>query len=168
MSDRGLEFFIRSLTILRLACLCCGFNPVDNYLVDCGSTKDTRVGNRVFLADDSTTIPSKNSFAFLNALEVVSVSDALITDDASTYNPLGRFQGLFSQALETHYRVNMGGPTIFPENDTLGRTWVSDQSYLVNPNVATNISENGGDKYLLQDEATPDIAPPAFMLLGPL
>ncbi|KAF2301310.1 hypothetical protein GH714_022564 [Hevea brasiliensis] len=60
----------------------------------------------------------------------------------------------------------MGGPTIFPENDTLGRTWVSDQSYLVNPNVATNISENGGDKCLLQDEATPDIASPAVYATG--
>ncbi|KAF2301308.1 hypothetical protein GH714_022547 [Hevea brasiliensis] len=106
-------------------------------------------------------IPSKNSFAFLNTLEVVSVPDALIKDDASTFNPFERFQGLFSQALETPYRVNMGGPTIFPENDTLGRTWVSDQGFLVNPNVATNVSENGADKYLLQDEATPDIAHPA-------
>uniref|UniRef100_A0A2C9W1R7 Protein kinase domain-containing protein n=1 Tax=Manihot esculenta TaxID=3983 RepID=A0A2C9W1R7_MANES len=265
MSDRELKVFIQALTILSVACACSGFIPVDNYRVDCGSSKDTRVGNRVFSADNSTTyslstpkiifaktsesvtssddsflyqtarildgtskysfsirqtgrhwirlyfypfvhdkynmksakfdvlgqdhvllsnfsvkyhvvkefsvnvtsntleitfrIPSKNSFAFLNALEVVSVPDGLITEDASTFNPPGEFKGLFSQALETLYRVNMGGPIIFPENDTPGRTWVSDQIFLVNPNVATRISDISAVKYT--EGATPDIAPPA-------
>ncbi|KAF2283379.1 hypothetical protein GH714_003669 [Hevea brasiliensis] len=265
MSDRGLKIFTCALSILSLASLCCGFNPVDNYLIDCGSSSDTTVGDRVFLADNSTSnslstpknifarastsvtssdysllyqtarildgtskytfsiqqpgrhwirfyfypfvydsynmnraifhvstqdhvllsnfsvnsnvvkefsvnvtstsleiifTPSSNSFAFLNALEVVSIPDALITDDASTFDPLGTFQGLFSQALETVFRVNMGGPTILPENDTLGRTWVPDQDFLINENFATNISKISAVKYV-EGGATPDIAPNA-------
>ncbi|KAF2301336.1 hypothetical protein GH714_022883 [Hevea brasiliensis] len=51
-----------------------------------------------------------------------------------------------------------GGPTIFPENDNLGRTWVSDQGFLVNLNVAANISDISAVKYVLGG-ATPDTAP---------
>ncbi|CAK9156904.1 unnamed protein product [Ilex paraguariensis] len=36
-----------------------------------------------------TMTPFKNSFAYLNALEVVSVPDILITDDAASVNPPG-------------------------------------------------------------------------------
>uniref|UniRef100_A0A5B6ZAG2 Putative receptor-like protein kinase HERK 1 n=1 Tax=Davidia involucrata TaxID=16924 RepID=A0A5B6ZAG2_DAVIN len=250
--------------ILSLLCFSSGFNPPDNYLIDCGSPTNTTVGDRVFVADNlaskflstpqnilantssnsiassddsslhrtarifngtskytfsmsqsgrhwirlyffpfvygnynlssanfsvsaqdyvvldsfnpnSTSVkefsvnvtsstlvitftPSANSVAFLNALEVVSIPDMLITDDATSVNPPGKFQGLLSQALETVARVNMGGPTILPKNDTLWRTWVPDQSFLVEKNLATNLSKIGAVKYPAGG-ATPDIAP---------
>ncbi|KAF9601039.1 hypothetical protein IFM89_015024 [Coptis chinensis] len=84
-------------------------------------------------------VPSGNSFAFLNALEVVSVPDELITNDA-TPNPVGNFQGLSRQALETVHRVNMGGPLITSSNDTLGRTWVPDQPFLLTLNLVQAVS----------------------------
>ncbi|OAY37887.1 receptor-like protein kinase HERK 1 isoform X2 [Manihot esculenta] len=67
---------------------------------------------------------------------------------------------MFSQALETVYRVNMGGPTILPETDTLGlaRTWVPDQGFLINKNFATNVSNIAAVKYV-EGGATPEIAP---------
>ncbi|KDP44164.1 hypothetical protein JCGZ_05631 [Jatropha curcas] len=268
MGDRGSKFLIWVLLILSLACLISGFAPIDNYLIDCGSSSDTVVANRVFLADNSTTnsvstpktifvqssrvdstlsfsddsqlyrtarildgnskysfsirqtgrhwirlyfypfaqdsydmsrarfdvstqehtllsnfsvntdvvkefsinvtsksleitfTPSENSFAFLNALEVVSVPDALITEDASTFNPVGNFQGMMWQALETAYRVNMGGSLITPRNDTLGRTWVSDQGFLINQNLAITVSKISAVNYV-SGGATPDIAPNA-------
>ncbi|VVA20793.1 PREDICTED: receptor [Prunus dulcis] len=105
-----------------------------------------------------TFTPSKNSFAFLNALEVVSVPDQLITDDA--YTGSVKFQGLTTQALETSWRVNMGGPTVSFENDTLWRTWVPDQSFLVNADHANDFSNIAAVNY---DPglalATKDIAP---------
>ncbi|KAG5238166.1 kinase family protein [Salix suchowensis] len=107
-----------------------------------------------------TFTPSGNSFAFLNALEVVSVPDELITDDAETFNPAGRFKGLSWQALETVYRVNMGGPTVSFENDTLGRTWVPDKSYLLGNNLAINVSNIAAVKYV-GGGATQDSAPNA-------
>ncbi|KAJ6425002.1 hypothetical protein OIU84_025717 [Salix udensis] len=97
-----------------------------------------------------TFTPSGNSFAFLNALEVVSVPDELITDDAETFNP----------ALETVHRVNMGGPTVSFENDTLGRTWVPDQSFLIQNNLAINVSNIAAVKYVVGG-ATQDSAPNA-------
>nr|QGT52221.1 RLK1-like kinase 10 [Pyrus x bretschneideri] len=103
-----------------------------------------------------TFTPSSNSFAFLNAIEVVSVPDQLITDDASTVSE--KFQGLTNQALETAWRVNMGGPRVSFENDTLWRTWVPDQSFLVNENLAQDFSNIAAVKYEA-GLATADIAP---------
>ncbi|XP_062012524.1 receptor-like protein kinase HERK 1 [Rosa rugosa] len=104
-----------------------------------------------------TFTPSSGSFAFLNAIEVVSVPDALITDDATTTTP-GKFQGLMSQALETTWRVNMGGPLVSFENDTLWRTWVPDQDYLVSKNLAKDFSNVAAVEYA-DGLATADSAP---------
>lgn len=105
-----------------------------------------------------TFTPSANSFAFLNALEVVSVPNELITDDANSVDTGGKFQGLLYQALETVARVNMGGPTVTFRNDTLWRTWVPDQSFLVEKNLATNASNIPAVKYV-KGGPTRDIAP---------
>lgn len=94
-----------------------------------------------------TFAPSSDSFAFLNALEVVSVPNELISDDAITITPSGKFKGLVTQALETVARVNMGGPTVTSENDTLWRTWLPDQNFLVENNLATNVSKIGAVIY---------------------
>nr|KYP55480.1 putative receptor-like protein kinase At5g61350 family [Cajanus cajan] len=73
--------------------------------------------------------PKKNSIAFINAIEVVSAPDTLISDTATAVSPLGEFKGLLKSALQVSYRINVGGPTITPENDTLSRTWETDESY---------------------------------------
>jgi serine/threonine protein kinase len=76
-----------------------------------------------------------NGLAFINAIEVVSVPDDLIADNAQMVNPVQQYNGLSTQPLETVYRVNMGGPKVTPDNDTLSRTWMTDQRYLLNPDV---------------------------------
>ncbi|KAK1297864.1 Receptor-like protein kinase HERK 1 [Acorus calamus] len=83
---------------------------------------------------------SGSSIAYVNAIEVVSVPDGL-TDDAS------KGQLLTTQTLETVYRVNMGGPKVLPSNDTLSRTWVSDQGFLVQKNLAESFSYTGFINY---------------------
>lgn len=106
-----------------------------------------------------TFIPSDNSSAFVNALEVVSVPNSLITDDATLVNPSTGFKGLLTQALETVARVNMGGPAVSPFNDTLSRSWVPDQGFLVQKNLATNTSNIAAVKYPAGGAAV-DTAPP--------
>ncbi|CAN4101825.1 unnamed protein product [Withania somnifera] len=234
--------------LLGFLCVSYGFDPADNYLIDCGSSKDTNVGNRVFIADNSaskfvstsqdiladtkagnsllyqtarifteqssykfpinnvgrhwirlyfypfvyktydmssatfsvstqqnvllgnfspkkvvsvkefsvnvttkdlviTFSPLGDSFAYINALEIVSVPDGLITDEASTFGPSGVFSGMYAQALETVARVNMGGPAVSFDNDTLWRSWVPDRGYLTQPDFATSMSKIGSVKY---------------------
>ncbi|KAK6234783.1 hypothetical protein SCA6_010120 [Theobroma cacao] len=105
-----------------------------------------------------TLSPSENSFAFINALEVVSVPDELIPDGASSVKSSVGFQGLMRQALETVARVNMGGPTVSFQNDTLGRTWVPDQRFLVEKNLALSVSNTNAVKYV-DGGSTEEIAP---------
>ncbi|KAE8711423.1 Receptor-like protein kinase THESEUS 1 [Hibiscus syriacus] len=102
--------------------------------------------------------PSENSFAFINALEVVSAPDRLIPDDARTVKSSMGFQGLTWQALETVARVNMGGPMVSLDNDTLSRTWVPDQSFLIEKNLASTVSNIRSVKYV-DGGSTPEIAP---------
>ncbi|KAK4370413.1 hypothetical protein RND71_009888 [Anisodus tanguticus] len=269
LNDEGiLGFWIVNggLCILVLGLLCgvSGFDPADNFLIDCGSSKDTDISNRVFVSDKSAskylktsqdiladtpsnsitntddsplyqtariftkqstyTFPIKQtgrhwirlyfypfsyqeydmstanfsvstqknvllgnfsaknvtvkefsvnvtskdlviifspksySFAYINALEIVSVPDVLIADDASTISPAGVFSGMYAQALETVARVNMGGSLVSFENDTLWRTWVTDRSFLTQPSSAKSVNKIGSVKYP-KVGATPDFAP---------
>ncbi|ERN03433.1 hypothetical protein AMTRI_Chr02g218940 [Amborella trichopoda] len=102
--------------------------------------------------------PSNNSVSFVNGIEVVSVPDELIPDQALALNPFTSFNGLSGLALETVFRLNMGGPIIIPGNDTLGRRWENDRSYLHVKNSAQNYSVNPSIiKY--QTGVTPETAP---------
>ncbi|CAN7115020.1 unnamed protein product [Brassica rapa subsp. narinosa] len=96
-----------------------------------------------------TFIPSNRgySFAFVNAFEVVSVPDTLIPDQATTLNPSSPVP-LSHLAFETVYRLNMGGPLLTPENDTLGRRWENDAEYLhVNSSVLVVTANPSSIKY---------------------
>ncbi|KVI02257.1 Concanavalin A-like lectin/glucanase, subgroup, partial [Cynara cardunculus var. scolymus] len=103
-------------------------------------------------------VPSNNSIAFVNAIEVVSIPDNLIPDQAIGLSPSSPVNGLAELAFETVYRLNMGGPKLSPQNDTLGRTWENDEKYLHVNSSAANVSINPSFvKY--PDDLTPDIAP---------
>ncbi|KAJ0720124.1 putative protein kinase RLK-Pelle-CrRLK1L-1 family [Helianthus annuus] len=103
-------------------------------------------------------IPSNNSVAFVNAIEVVSVPDYLIPNEATSVFPITTINGLSNQAFETMYRLNMGGPKLTPQNDTLGRTWENDKKYLhVNGSAASVSVIPSIIKYT--ESVTPEIAP---------
>ncbi|XP_057534936.1 receptor-like protein kinase HERK 1 [Amaranthus tricolor] len=103
--------------------------------------------------------PASNSVAFLNALEVFLVPDALIKDDASLTYPIGSFKGLLTVALETVFRVNMGGPSVDYNNDTLWRNWVPDDNFLEHKDFGLAI--RGKPVKYIVGLATEDDAPPA-------
>lgn len=107
-----------------------------------------------------TFSPSDNSIAFVNAIEVVSVPDELIADDASALNPLSTYSGLVTQALETVWRVNMGGPNVSYDDDPLQRTWISDQKFLLESNTASDVSNIAAVNYV-DGGPTENIAPPS-------
>lgn len=105
-----------------------------------------------------TFIPGNSSVGFVNAIEVVSVPDNLVPDQATTVSPYGQFDGISGLALETVYRLNMGGPLITAQNDTLGRTWENDLKYLHVNSSASNFSVSPSNiKY--GNAVSPEIAP---------
>lgn len=105
--------------------------------------------------------PASNSVAFLNALEVVLLPDALIQDDATLINPSESYKGLPTEAFETVFRVNMGGPLVNYDNDTLWRTWKPDDDFLEHKNFAVDVQKFGAVKFATSGLATRDDAPSA-------
>ncbi|KAJ6820544.1 receptor-like protein kinase THESEUS 1 [Iris pallida] len=86
-------------------------------------------------------VPSNGSVSFVNGIEVVSVPDELIYDQALAL-PNAPFTGLPELGLETMYRLNVGGPPVPPRSDTLGRTWETDAKYLHVNSSAVKVSVN--------------------------
>ncbi|MCO5608935.1 hypothetical protein L7F22_063153 [Adiantum nelumboides] len=87
--------------------------------------------------------PSMGSYAFINALEVVSMPSDILVDNSS---PLGMNSpqplGLESTAAECMYRINVGGPAVTPSNDSAGlfRTWAANETNLFATAGVMNVS----------------------------
>ena len=85
--------------------------------------------------------PRKSSFAFVNAIEAFLAPEKFITDNPKHITPAGSVDDhsdLDSKALHVIHRINVGGQTISPNNDTLWRSWTPDDDYLFLPASAKN------------------------------
>ncbi|KAK6154316.1 hypothetical protein DH2020_008564 [Rehmannia glutinosa] len=128
------------------------FTPVDNYLLACGSSQ-----NVTFLACRLLSFP-EIILLLCQCNAIVSIPDNLISDQAVALSPYGPISGLSGLALETVYRLNMGGPLVTAQNDTLGRTWENDVKYLHVNSSAVNVSVSPSNiKY--GASVSPEIAP---------
>ncbi|KAJ4969767.1 hypothetical protein NE237_002866 [Protea cynaroides] len=82
--------------------------------------------------------PSNGSVAFINGIEVISVPDGQFPPTAVSI-PIGSSVDIpVHVALGTAYRINMGGPLLTPNNDSLWRTWEPDYPFLLNSASARN------------------------------
>ncbi|PON35350.1 Mitogen-activated protein kinase kinase kinase [Parasponia andersonii] len=108
--------------------------------------------------------PSQSSrLAFVNAIEVFLVPDNFIPNSApqvKTTGPNGNLSQLLSLVFRTVHRINVGGVKITPETDTLWRTWIPDDDYLINPEAAKKsdffdasikFEDEGVTKYIAPD-----------------
>ncbi|KAG1354708.1 receptor-like protein kinase HERK 1 [Cocos nucifera] len=100
-----------------------------------------------------TFTPNSNSgtssLAFVNAIEVFTAPTSLV----------GNINQTEDQALETVYRINVGGPKVTPANDTLWRTWVPDDGYLLSKDLS---KEDSTDNITYSELDTPEVAPPSI------
>jgi serine/threonine protein kinase len=97
--------------------------------------------------------------AFVNAIEVVSHPDDLFAGPAQTVSSLGQYTGLSTQALETIHRINMGSPKITPGNDTLWRTWLPDDTSLLDRSLAVHKDVPPKSLQRMDGLASPEAAP---------
>ncbi|CAM6030677.1 unnamed protein product [Sphagnum balticum] len=78
--------------------------------------------------------PAPSSYAFINAIEVVSMPSDLYSDDASLVGQAGDVTtlGLPDCAIQGMYHINVGGVSVSPQNDSTGvwRTWEPDDGYI--------------------------------------
>ncbi|XP_021761576.1 probable receptor-like protein kinase At5g61350 [Chenopodium quinoa] len=115
------------------------------------------------LTSDTLTLkfsPKKNSFAFINAIEVISVPDDLISDTASPIPPVGNVEGVAKHAFEVALRLNVGGPLMSPKNDTLWRTWHPDEKFNTFPQGSKDAKIDPSKVKYPEGGATMYIAPP--------
>ncbi|GLT38195.1 hypothetical protein SLA2020_124590 [Shorea laevis] len=110
-----------------------------------------------------TFTPSPGSFAFINAIEVVSMPSVLYAHGSEI--PLVSAEGGRSftldntTALETMYRLNVGGQQIENKDDTgMYRTWHQDKDYLASESVTVYNLSNSSIKYT--DPDTPEYTAP--------
>ncbi|KAK3037214.1 hypothetical protein RJ639_030107 [Escallonia herrerae] len=103
----------------------------------------------------------KSGFAFVSAIEVFSAPSDLIADFGAKLigtNGIEEFKNLPSQILETVQRINVGGSKLTPFNDTLWRTWVPDEEFLVLKTAAKIASTTHTPKYQ-KGGASREVAP---------
>ncbi|XP_058006182.1 probable receptor-like protein kinase At5g24010 isoform X2 [Hevea brasiliensis] len=93
---------------------------------------------------------SKNHFMSSKSLSLVLICRA----GSSNSN----YEGILSKALQTIHRINVGGKDLTPENDTLWRFWVPDDSYIYMPATAKS-STFHSDKPNYLDGISEYIAP---------
>ncbi|KAL2460106.1 putative receptor-like protein kinase [Abeliophyllum distichum] len=142
------------------------FTPQDSFLLDCGATASTTLpGQRVFLGDQDTSKylayegrDIKAGLA-LDPAPLFPAPDVLIGDVGSQLFPKGEYHGLGNNAYQTVYRLNMGGNAVTPQNDTLGRTWEPDHSY-IDPSVAASNASVSPNIITYPEGESPLIAPP--------
>ncbi|GMP86161.1 hypothetical protein CsSME_00039043 [Camellia sinensis var. sinensis] len=101
----------------------------------------------VNVADSTLNITFKpsstpNSYAFVNGIEVVSMADIYNTADgtAMVVGPATPYYIDNSTALESVYRLNVGGNDISPSGDTgMFRSWYDDSPYIFS--AASGVSQ---------------------------
>ncbi|OIT08054.1 PREDICTED: probable receptor-like protein kinase At5g24010 [Nicotiana attenuata] len=91
----------------------------------------------------------KSKFAFVNGIEVISAPNDLIADVAQyvSFDKNEQIHGLLKNGFETVYRVNVGGWKVTPFNDSLWRTWVTDDEYLKSKDGSSKVHFGGRINY---------------------
>ncbi|KAG6777325.1 hypothetical protein POTOM_017144 [Populus tomentosa] len=110
-----------------------------NLLLSDFSTKVVVLKEYVFRVDDNAleilfSPVGKSSFGFVNAIEVFSAPKDFILDEGAklvSANGIEVYKNLSSHVLETIHRINVGGSKLVPFNDTVWRTWIPDEDFLV-------------------------------------
>jgi len=99
---------------------------VKEFFIPAGGSGDFRI----------TFTPDTGSAAFVNAVEMFPAPPELLWNSsvtpvgAAAHADMTQWQ---QQALETVYRLNVGGPLASKENGTLWRTWLPDDPFLFGP-----------------------------------
>ncbi|KAL2494300.1 putative receptor-like protein kinase [Forsythia ovata] len=130
-------------------------NKNSNLLGSGGNSSFTSLVKEYFFSIDANVIvvdfiPSKGSFGFVNAIEIIPVDDKLFNDSVSRVGGNGGSTSLNlnKRGAETMYRLNVGGSAINPSQDSdFWRTWEVDSSYMVNQDAGSEIRNRSNITY---------------------
>ncbi|KAK6150147.1 hypothetical protein DH2020_017672 [Rehmannia glutinosa] len=94
-------------------------------------------------------IPSRGSFGFVNAIEVIPEINKLFVDSVSRVGANGGNSSLnlSKRGIETMYRLNVGGSSVKPSRDSLWRKWETDSGYMINADAGSEIRNRSNITY---------------------
>ncbi|CAK7345909.1 unnamed protein product [Dovyalis caffra] len=97
-------------------------------------------------------IPSKGSFGFINAIEIVPVNGTLFADSVSKVG--GSNANVSGWGIETMYRLNVGGQEIRSNGDSdLWRKWEVDSSYMITADAGAEIKNTSNVTYASNNDS---------------
>ncbi|EEF39192.1 ATP binding protein, putative [Ricinus communis] len=104
---------------------------------------------------------NESGFAFVSAIEVFSAPQDFIVDYGArlvSTDRIEEYKNLSLNVLETIHRINVGGSKLTPFNDTLWRTWIPDDDFLVLKSAAKKAVTTHSPNYQ-SGGASEEIAP---------
>ncbi|RDX95201.1 putative receptor-like protein kinase, partial [Mucuna pruriens] len=100
-------------------------------------------------------VPTRSSFGFINAIEIVPVVGELFAGSVSRVGGSGVNLNLAGHEMETMYRLNVGGPEIQSNQDQdLWRTWEVDSSYMITENAGSGIKNSSNITYASMNDTS--------------
>lgn len=102
-------------------------------------------------------VPNPSSFAFINAIEILPSPNNLFNSNITKVGSNG-LATITDRAIETMYRLNIGGPNLESTTDQfLYRNWDSDENFMFSINAATEVHNTSAISYVTQNYSS--IAP---------
>lgn len=102
-------------------------------------------------------VPNPSSFAFINAIEVLPSPNNLFNSNITKVGSNG-LTTIADRAIETMYRLNIGGPELKSTTDPfLYRNWDTDENFMFSVNAATVVHNTSAISYVTQNYSS--IAP---------
>ncbi|KAI3466877.1 hypothetical protein Pfo_023540 [Paulownia fortunei] len=95
-------------------------------------------------------VPSNGSFGFVNAIEIIPEGNKLFVDLVRRVGANGDNSSLnlSKRGIETMFRLNVGGSSIKPSQDSLfWRLWETDSSYMINSDAGSEIRNRSNITY---------------------
>ncbi|XP_065847027.1 probable receptor-like protein kinase At1g30570 [Euphorbia lathyris] len=100
-------------------------------------------------------IPSKGSFGFINAIEIVPLPDRIFADSVNRVGGNEVNLNLTGRGIETMYRLNVGGPQIKSSRDSdFWRMWEVDSSYMITENAGSEIRNGSNITYVSSNDSS--------------
>lgn len=119
-----------------------------------GNVENFVVKDYVVWVDDDEVVVSfvparKKSVGYVSGIEVISAPKDLMGDVGRLVSSEGveEVKGLMKNSFENVYRVNVGGYKVTPFNDSLWRTWVTDDEFLKVKDGSMKVHFGGRIKY---------------------
>ncbi|XP_028785323.1 probable receptor-like protein kinase At1g30570 [Neltuma alba] len=100
-------------------------------------------------------VPTKSSFGFINAIEIVPVPDELFVGSVNKVGGGDASLNLIGRGMETMYRLNVGGPKITSNEDKdIWRTWEMDSGYMIIESAGSGIKNHSNITYASMNDSS--------------